>query len=161
MPNKPLATTVHCADKDPAEKIFGDMTAPLGKTLNFQHDLPSVVTGVIADIPANTHLTIQPCAPCADLSGEGWPNAHLYTYVLLRKKRSGEAGSPVPAFFERYLKAGIGTATKYRIQLQPLPPSIFTPICKTRSAVITATYAISCYSRPLPADLIIAVINYI
>lgn len=72
-----------------ARKYFGDEPA-LGQTIrkNHQHDL--VVTGVLADVPGNSHIRfdlLQPMTNLArtnrDLIDNDWDNFNFSTYVLL------------------------------------------------------------------------------
>ncbi|HVU55165.1 MAG TPA: ABC transporter permease [Puia sp.] len=105
-----------------AENLFGDIDNALGKTVAFQNDdAQQQVTGVIEDIPANSHLTYSALRSMPDLSGSTWPSFDKYTYVLLRKDvdpRRLEAR--FPAFFQRYLSPFMDK-TNYHMWLQPLP----------------------------------------
>ncbi|HEY4207101.1 MAG TPA: ABC transporter permease, partial [Puia sp.] len=103
-----------------AEKIFGNVEDALGKTITFQPDVPAQVTGIIEDIPANSHLGFSALRGMPDLSQAAWQDFSIYTYVLLRKNadpRQLEAG--FPAFFQRYLRPFMDK-TQYHMWLQPL-----------------------------------------
>lgn len=104
-----------------AEKLFGDAASALGKTVTFQHGGPQRVTGVMEDVPANSHLAFSALRSMPDLSAEGWPNFSKYTYVLLREGTKAEqVQARLPAFFQRHLKPFMGDKTHYNMWLQPL-----------------------------------------
>jgi putative ABC transport system permease protein len=42
--------------KSLAEKLFGDAAKAIGQTIEFQNHFPNRVTGIIANVPANSHL---------------------------------------------------------------------------------------------------------
>jgi len=103
-----------------AEKIFGDATYAVDKTIYFDKNDAQTVTGVIADVPANSTFKFSALRSFnANLTG-AWPAANLFTFVLLKNHddyRKIEAKSG--AFFNKYLKpyfAGV----KYNMELQPL-----------------------------------------
>jgi putative ABC transport system permease protein len=103
-----------------AEKLFGNTDSALGKTLTFQHDLPQRVTGVMEDVPVNSHLGFSALRSMPDLSSEGWQSFHIYTYVLLQKDADPrKLEARFPTFFQRYLKPTMDN-TRYSMWLQPL-----------------------------------------
>ncbi|MBK5278582.1 MAG: ABC transporter permease [Bacteroidia bacterium] len=90
-----------------AKKYFGD-EKPLGKTINFL-DLGLVtVTGLIKDIPSNSHLQFD--LLFSDLQPGEWWNTYLtnwqrfgaYTYVVLKDGKSiADVESKMPAFMKK------------------------------------------------------------
>jgi ABC-type antimicrobial peptide transport system permease subunit len=100
-------------------KYFGD-EEPLGKVLriNNQHNLK--VTGVIQNIPDNSHLKYEVLVPFVYLkelgsSLENWGSNWCYTYVLLQKKTPP---TEVNQKIKDLIKSHIETTTE--IFLQPL-----------------------------------------
>lgn len=72
--------------KSLAVKYFGRNTPALGKTLRTVYDLYKV-TGVIADIPQNSHLRYDMLISMSSLKnngGQNWGNFNYFTYVLLK-----------------------------------------------------------------------------
>lgn len=72
-----------------ARKYFGDQD-PLGKTIRKEHKDDLTVTGVLANLPSNTHLKFDFVIPMAflartnnDLKNNVWDNFNFYTYVRL------------------------------------------------------------------------------
>lgn len=75
-----------------AKKYFGNED-PMGKTIRKNHKEDFTVTGVLTDIPSNSHLQfdfVQPMAFLArtedDLKERKWDNFNYYTYIRLDKK---------------------------------------------------------------------------
>lgn len=74
-----------------AKKYFGDQD-PIGKTIRKDRKDDFTVTGVLADVPANSHIQfdfIQPMAFLArterDLKENIWDNFNFFTYVALNE----------------------------------------------------------------------------
>lgn len=108
--------------KSLAEKLFGRPEDALDKNLTFQNDAkPTRVTGVIEDIPANSHLTFHALRSWSLGDGGYWQNFYLYTYVLLQKNAdAGKVTAALPGFADRYVKPVLGKAAQYRMELQPV-----------------------------------------
>lgn len=70
-----------------AEKYFSDED-PIGKKIRINNHLNYKVTGVIKDIPVNSHLDFS-FVVSSDFSGTlvgGWDSSLIFTYVLLKGK---------------------------------------------------------------------------
>ena len=79
-----------------AEKYFGNEN-PVGQTLSFEKKIDFLVTGVMKDIPKNSHFLCDFMIPfdCADdIYWEGFSfdrtQSSLYTYILIKKNTSAE-----------------------------------------------------------------------
>ena len=77
-----------------AKKFFRN-TNPIGKTITINNRTDYKVTGVIGDVPANSHLQFKFVRPFELLGKTGrnletWSNVSFYTYVQLRKNSSVE-----------------------------------------------------------------------
>jgi putative ABC transport system permease protein len=83
------AYTVVLTD-EAARRYFGN-DDPLGKILKFNNQYDFTVTGVIEDVPHNSHFTFDMLCSFETLydlnreSMEEWFNFNLYTYLLLRE----------------------------------------------------------------------------
>ena len=114
--NKPNTIVI---TKTLAQKIFGDAAVALDKTILFGNE-GSLVTGVIDDVPLNSHFTFSALRAMPDM-GNSWNNSSLYTYILLKNKAGIEKlDAKLPAFFTKYLKTSVGNDAKYSMEMQPL-----------------------------------------
>ncbi|MGF7037127.1 ABC transporter permease [Mucilaginibacter lappiensis] len=102
-----------------AEKLFGDAASALDKTILIETN-PTTITGVIDDVPVNSHFTFAALRSFPANYTDKWGNSNLHTYLLLKDHddfRKIEAASEV--FFNKYLKGAVGPM-HYQIELQPL-----------------------------------------
>ncbi len=103
-----------------AEKLFGDASQAIDKTVLFDGGQANLVTGVIDDVPANSHFKFSALRSFnANLTGS-WGGAHLFTYVLLKnaddyKKIQARSDE----FYNKHLKADLKNIN-YKMELQPL-----------------------------------------
>jgi putative ABC transport system permease protein len=105
---------------DLAVRLFGNVAKAMGKTVLFDNNFPNVVTGVIDNVPANSHLTFSGLRSLPTNFSSGWQEFNLYTYVLLQEGADPQKlEAKFPAFFEQYLKPEMGPVS-YRMDLQPL-----------------------------------------
>jgi len=70
-----------------AKKYFGDEN-PVGKTLEWDHEYPFTVTGVVKKMPENSHFKFNMLASLSTLESRGrnlndWMGFSIYTYVEL------------------------------------------------------------------------------
>ncbi|MEO6844132.1 MAG: ABC transporter permease, partial [Ginsengibacter sp.] len=102
-----------------ANKIFGDPSKAINQTIFFGSD-PDKVTGVIEDIPKNSHLQFSGIRSAGnEFKNTDWQNAYLYTYLLLKK------GTDIKSFEKKLapLEKDISNVmhyTSFQIELQPL-----------------------------------------
>jgi putative ABC transport system permease protein len=70
-----------------ANKIFGDASKAINQTILFGSDnYPNKVTGVIKDMPKDSHLQFSGIRSSGDeFNNNEWNSVYLYTYLLLRK----------------------------------------------------------------------------
>jgi putative ABC transport system permease protein len=103
-----------------ATRIFGDAAKAVGQTVFFSNNYPNVVTGVIEDVPVNSHFNFSALRSLpADYTG-GWQNGDLYTYLLLKEGTDAKKlEAKFPAFYTKYLQKQMGKAD-YHLNLQPL-----------------------------------------
>lgn len=104
-----------------ANTIFGNATTAFGQTIYFDGKFPALVTGVIKDLPANSHIQFSAVrlAP-VDYFGDGWQSHSLYTYLLLKP------GTDIAALEKKLPEFAASTIQKvsqvkdYTMELQPL-----------------------------------------
>lgn len=107
-----------------AQKYFGD-SDPLGKMVTIDHHFDLSVTGVVKDVPAQSHLKFDFILPMTILYenwGEGiddWETREVYTYLLLPDAHSRqELQAAFAGVIETHL--GKGESQKQGYCLQPL-----------------------------------------
>ncbi len=106
--------------KNLAIRLFGDAAKAVGKTILFENNFGNVVTGVIDNVPANSHLTFSGVRSLSTGFSGGWQEFNLYTYLLLKEGADPQKlTAKFPAFFEQYIKPEMGNVT-YTMELQPL-----------------------------------------
>ena len=106
--------------KDRARKFFGNQN-PIGQIIQFEEHTDFTVTGVIKNMPINSHLKtdifipFETFAKLCDGNLDSWKYWSYYTYILLRQDaNSQETEAKFPAFTEKH---GI---PKQKLFLQPL-----------------------------------------
>jgi len=104
-----------------AKKIFGDETKALNQTISFGDNNPSNITGVIKDVPANSHLQFSGIRSLGNrVDNDGWQNFYLYTYLLLKKDTDVQAlEKKLPSFAAKTIATEMGV-TDYQMILQPV-----------------------------------------
>jgi putative ABC transport system permease protein len=102
-----------------AETLFGDAESAINKTISIE-GIATNVTGVIADVPVNSHFGFKALRSLPEGFTSNWDDSGIYTYVLLKDadgKKDIEAASD--KFFAKYLKKQMGDM-KFGLELQPL-----------------------------------------
>ncbi len=110
-----------------ALKYFGDEN-PMGKILDAEGSFQFEVTGVMRDLPANTHLGFDILAAFriqehyADKPADVWDWRKSYSYVLLREGSDpDELEARLPAFVEKYVGDQYnGESSSLTFRLQPV-----------------------------------------
>jgi putative ABC transport system permease protein len=92
-----------------ADKYFGKNTPAVGKTLKTVYDLYKV-TGVIEDVPKNSHLLFDMLISASTIikgnqdGQNNWGNFNNFTYVLLKPGTSAEAfNKKLVPMYEKYM----------------------------------------------------------
>ncbi|MES1226602.1 MAG: ABC transporter permease, partial [Bacteroidota bacterium] len=102
-----------------AKKIFGDISVAVGKSINFGNE-PSLVTGIIEDVPLNSHFSFSALRAMPAGLSDNWNNGYLYTYILLKNKGDiKKLEAKMPAFVDKYIKPAMGKVS-YQAELQPI-----------------------------------------
>jgi putative ABC transport system permease protein len=102
-----------------ATRIFGDASSALGKTLQAGNG-NVVITGVIEDVPTNSHFSFSGLQPLPDKLEGQWNNAYLYTYIMVRNSEDiASIRGKMPDFFDRNMRPTMPQMT-YQAELQPL-----------------------------------------
>ncbi len=106
-----------------SRKYFGD-DDPLGKTLTFNEERDYTVTGVMKDVPANSHFHFDIMASFRTFSGRNlgaWGMSNYKTYILVSEGFSAKSlAAKMPDFVEKYAGKEARLVYKRTFPLQPL-----------------------------------------
>ncbi|HMH32324.1 MAG TPA: ABC transporter permease, partial [Puia sp.] len=103
-----------------AVKLFGSAEDAMNKTIMMDNRSPNLVTAVIDDVPANSHLQFSALRSVPANYTGNWHAFNVYTYVMLRKGEDFQKlQSRLGSFYDKYLKKD-GEKISYSMQLQPL-----------------------------------------
>jgi putative ABC transport system permease protein len=113
-----------------AKKYFGDAANAFGKTLRLDNHSYVTITGVLADIPSNSHLQFDCILPISsiiaetdDLKNNVYINFNFYSYVLLKPQvpitepSLARLGKQADQVFQQHVPAD---KFKVQFQFQPL-----------------------------------------
>ncbi len=105
-----------------AAKLFPDPVSAIDKTV-YIDKTPLVVTGVIEDIPHNSHFSFNAFRSLpADYKGD-WGGLNMFTYILLKKNADiNQLRLKMPDFVTKYMmiEAVKGNNIQFTLELQPL-----------------------------------------
>jgi len=104
-----------------AKKYFGN-SDPIGQTMMINGQTKAVVTGVMKDIPYNSHLRVDIIFSITTLVNDdwsrNWTRFGFYTYLLLRP---GQSAADLQAKLPGFVKANFNQSEfKYQLTLEPL-----------------------------------------
>lgn len=106
-----------------AKKYFGEDN-PVGKVLNIENWHDFKITGVLKNIPSNSHLQFDFLTPFTDFVSRNlreWGVSNFYTYALLAEGFSPDGfESKIPDFVEKYRGKESRNVYKVRYALQPI-----------------------------------------
>lgn len=107
-----------------AKKYFGDKD-PLGQTLNINNEYDYIITGVLKNIPPNSHIKFDFLSSISTLEaqdqnyGKIWGSMSAYTYILLAPGSSPqEVEEKFPDFIRKHRNQK--AALSWKFFLQPL-----------------------------------------
>lgn len=109
-----------------AKKYFGSRENAFGKTLMLDNDTPLEVTGIMKDVPVNSHLEFDLVVPLSNYANQSWMriwiNNGVYTYVKLAPQiAEAQVEKAFPAFMEKYMGANMRQyGFDFTLSLSPL-----------------------------------------
>lgn len=152
--------------KEVAIKYFGDED-PIGKELLVNQEYPYVVTGVLGDFPANSHLKFDIVLNASVLWNQPWTqmwwsNAFL-TYLKIEEPEEADALVGLfPGFVDKYLGADMAeTGFQMVLELEALEDIYFNTETRYDFAAHGNPQNIQILSLVAMAILFIACFNYI
>ncbi|RRB07560.1 ABC transporter permease [Larkinella rosea] len=147
--------------KSVAQNLFGDPQKAIGKVVLFSNNFPNTVTGVMEDVPTNSHLHFHALRSFPTNYTSGWQNSELFTYLLLNEGSDSKTlEAKMPGFFQKYLKKELGDVD-YRIELQPLTSIHLNSHLDYEIGANGSARTVSIFSVVAALILVIACINYV
>lgn len=103
-----------------AKKYFGD-SDPMGKVLSIENiAAPCTVTGIIDDIPSNSHFRMEIFAAMAGLPEAQlptWMSSNFFTYIVLKEGQDAQQlAAKLPLTIDKYLAPQMPEAMGMTIQ---------------------------------------------
>jgi putative ABC transport system permease protein len=142
-----------------ATKIFGDAGQALNKTIYFESNFPNLVTGVIKDIPENSHFRFSALRSMPGFTG-GWQNFNVFTYLLLKEGTDHKKlERKLPQFAAKTIMA-IMRVNEYRMELQPLTSIHLESNLQVEVSPNSSISRVYIFMAIAALVLIIAMINY-
>jgi putative ABC transport system permease protein len=142
-----------------ATKIFGNADEALNKTIHFEGNYPSLVTGVIKDIPENSHFRFSALRSMPNFSGN-WQNFNVFTYLLLKQGTDHkQLEQKLPQFAAKTIMA-IMRVNEYRLELQPLTSIYLGSNLQVEAGANSSKARVFIFMAIAALVLIIAMINY-
>ncbi|RFS16287.1 ABC transporter permease [Emticicia sp. C21] len=103
-----------------ANKIFGNAKNALNQTIVFDKEVANKITGVVQDIPGNSHIQFEGLRSLPNNFTAGWQDSNLYTYLLLNDGvDKGKLEAKFPAFAQKTILKEMPVVS-YRMELQQL-----------------------------------------
>ncbi|QEC51919.1 putative ABC transport system permease protein [Anseongella ginsenosidimutans] len=103
-----------------ASKLFSSPQMAINQTVYFENNYPNTVTGVIRDVPGNTHLHFSALRSLPENYTGGWQQFNVYTYLLLKKGTDyRQLEQKLPAFAAKSIQKMM-QIDDYKMELQPL-----------------------------------------
>ncbi|RPE08741.1 FtsX-like permease family protein [Chitinophaga lutea] len=104
-----------------ARRLFGSPAAAMGQQVTWDLRQTSTVTGVMRDVPANSHMRFEAVRSLPGDMSSRWQTFDLYTYILLKPgAHVATLRNRLPDFYDRYMRAEMGEGVDFRMELQPV-----------------------------------------
>jgi putative ABC transport system permease protein len=151
-----------------AKKYFGDED-PLGKILRLNNERDFAITGVVKNVPSNSHFifnmlcSFQTFIKEGDVQDDQWFDVRFFTYLLLDENVDPKKlEEKIPGFLDKYIGEMIkASGGSIRLSLQPLKRiHLYSDFERDMSANSDITY-VYLFSGIALFVLLIAGINFI
>jgi ABC-type transport system, involved in lipoprotein release, permease component len=106
--------------EDLAIQLFGSTEKAFDKTLYLNKSEPILVTGIIQNVPQNTHFKFRAIRSFSKDFNLDWNQLYLYTYILLKDQSYlPQLQQKLPYIVKKYIH-GRDLDFDYKIELQPI-----------------------------------------
>ena len=114
--------------EETARRYFGD-DDPMGKTILVDGKYPVTVTGLVKNLPSNSHLQFDILLPMSTFGIEtveswlqNWFSGNSYTYLLIDQHADIAAlTNKLEGFYDEYVLKGEEIGARFSFELEPLP----------------------------------------
>lgn len=145
-----------------AQKYFGDKD-PVGQTLILENKDPYKVTGVMEDVPANSHFNFSALISMSTFKQlrpeifEWWGYVDFYTYFLLQEKTDiASLEAKIPEFINRHVPKDMA----YNIDFEPLTDAYMYSVAGRQPGTTVRPSNVYIFSVIAVFILLIACINF-
>ena len=143
-----------------ATTLFGKPEHAINKTIYFENNFSNVVTGVIDNVPPNSHLQFSALRSLPADFTEDWQNFRLYTYLLLNPQADvSKLGAKLPAFAASTIQKEMNVP-EYNLELQPLTSIHLHSDLSYETGANGSMGTIYIFTAAAVLILVIALINY-
>jgi putative ABC transport system permease protein len=143
-----------------AKKLFGNPANAINQSVHFENNYPNLVTGVIKDVPENSHMRFSGLRSLPANYSDAWQNSNAYTYLLLKKGVDyKQLESKMPRWAKKTIQKMMGI-NDYRIELQPLTSIHLQSNLVAEISANSSMSRIYIFILIAALVLIIAIINY-
>jgi putative ABC transport system permease protein len=144
-----------------ARTLFGSTESVVNQMVIFPGNHPAKVTGVIRDVPQNSHLRFSAVRSFSEPPAGQWQNSFLYTYLLLKNNSSlTSLQQQLPSFVREKIQKQMH-ADRYRVELQPLTSIHLRSDLDYEISTNSSMSRIYIFSAIALLILLIAIINYV
>ncbi|HEY1056304.1 MAG TPA: ABC transporter permease, partial [Emticicia sp.] len=103
-----------------ANKIFGNAKNALNQTIVFDKEVANKITGVVQDVPGNSHIQFEGLRSLPNNFTANWQDSNLYTYLLLNDGiDKSKLEAKFPAFAQKTILKEMPVVS-YKMELQQL-----------------------------------------
>lgn len=144
-----------------ARKLFTSPEQAINQTVFFENNFPNKITGVMKDIPGNTHLHFSALRSLPENFEGGWQQFNVYTYLLLKKGTDyKQLERKLPAFAGKTIQK-LMRIDDYKMELQPLTSIHLHSNLGFEISANGSINRVYIFSAIALLILLIAVINYV
>jgi putative ABC transport system permease protein len=143
-----------------AKKLFDDPGKAINQTIFFENNYPNLVTGIIKDIPENSHIRFSGLRSLPEKYSGEWQNFNVYTYLLLANGTDyKKLEAKLPQFAAKTIQKIMGV-DDYRMELQPLASIHLHSNLQVEISANSSMSRVYIFIGIAALILIIAIINY-
>jgi putative ABC transport system permease protein len=143
-----------------AKKFFSDPAQAINQTIHFENNFPNIITGIIKDVPKNSHIRFSALRSLPKNYSGDWQNFNVYTYLLLAKGMDyKKLEAKLPQFAAKTIQKIMGKV-EYRMELQPLTSIHLYSNLQVEIGATNSITRIYIFMAIAALILLIAIINY-